>query len=108
MVNLVPNPPPASTPADFNSVTWQAWFRQVQNVTANVSIGLSMPSNTFSVSGSPVLNNGLLGVTYTSQTQHTVLAAPSSGTGTPTWRTLVSSDLPGDVSSSNVLTWLSL
>src|SRR5690606_35036471 len=57
------------------------------------SVGLTMPS-IFSVSGSPVTTSGTLGVTLTSQTANTVFAAPNGSSGTPTFRSLVTADLP--------------
>ena len=107
MSTQVPPPPAASTPEDFRSPQWQAWFRQLRNFSASISVGLSMPNNTFTVSGSPVTNNGVLGVTYNSQSPNLALMSPASGAGTPTWRSITTTDLPADVRSSNVLLWLS-
>lgn len=107
MASKIPPPPSAMTSEDFRSPQWQAWFRQLGNTAGAVSVALSMPASTFTVTGSPVLNSGTLGVTLNSQTQGTFFAAPAVGAGTPTWRGIVSSDLPADLKSSNVLTWLS-
>ena len=62
------------------------------------SVGLSLP-NIFSVSGSPVTSSGTLTATFASQTANTVLAAPNGSAGTPSFRSLVSGDIP-DLSSS--------
>lgn len=58
------------------------------------SVGLSLPS-IFTVSNSPVTTTGTLTATLASQTQNYVFAAPSTGgAGAPTFRALVSSDIP--------------
>jgi hypothetical protein len=57
------------------------------------SVGLSLPS-IFTVTNSPVTGSGTLTATLASQTQNYVFAAPSSGAGAPTFRALVSSDIP--------------
>jgi len=103
----VPPPPQASTPDDFKSPQWQAWFRQLRNFSASISVGLSMPTNTFTVTGSPVNNNGTLGVTYNSQAANLALMSPNGGAGTPIWRSITTTDLPADIRSSNALLWLS-
>ncbi len=58
------------------------------------SVGLSMP-NLFTVSGSPVTGSGTLTATLTSQTKNTVLAAPATGNGVPSFRLLQETDIPG-------------
>lgn len=57
------------------------------------SVALTVPS-ILSVSGSPVTSTGTLAVTLTSEAQNSVFAGPTSGTGAPTFRSLVSADLP--------------
>ncbi len=57
------------------------------------SVGLNMPGE-FSVSGSPVTDSGTLSASWQSQSQNTVLAGPTSGSGTPVFRTLSSGDIP--------------
>jgi len=57
------------------------------------SVGLSMPS-IFTVSNSPVTTSGTLTAALNSQTQNLVLASPNGSSGTPTFRSLVSADLP--------------
>lgn len=57
------------------------------------SVDLSLPS-IFTVSGSPITTSGTLGATFTNQAANTIFAAPSGSVGTPTFRTLTSSDLP--------------
>lgn len=56
------------------------------------SVGLSLPTE-FSV-GSAVTTSGTLSASWANQTQNKVFAAPSGSTGTPSFRTLVASDIP--------------
>jgi len=57
------------------------------------SVGLALPSQ-FTITGSPVTSTGTLTAAWASQTQAHVLAAPSDGNGTPTFRALVATDIP--------------
>lgn len=58
------------------------------------SVGLSLPG-IFSVSGSPVTLSGTLTGTLTTETANTVFSGPTSGgAATPTFRSLVGTDLP--------------
>lgn len=57
------------------------------------SVDLALPSE-FSISGNPVTTSGTLTGSWTSQTANTVFAAPNGSTGTPSFRTLVSNDIP--------------
>ena len=58
------------------------------------SVGLSLPSF-ITVSGSPVTTSGTLTGTLATQSANTVFAGPSSGSAAaPTFRSLVSDDLP--------------
>lgn len=57
------------------------------------SVGLSLP-NIFSVTGSPVTTSGTLAATLASQTAKTFFAAPNGGNGTPSFRTILPSDIP--------------
>ena len=77
------------------------WVNGAAPVTGVTSVGLSMPTG-FSVSGSPVTSSGTLSVTFGgSITKNYVLASPSSAAGSPTWRALVSSDIP-NLSASKI------
>lgn len=59
------------------------------------SVGLALPS-IFTVTGSPVTTSGTLTGSFTTQTANTVFAGPASGgAATPTFRALVTADLPG-------------
>lgn len=58
------------------------------------SVGLSLPSE-FSVSGSPVTTSGTLTGAWATQSANTVFAGPTSGGAlAPTFRSLVTDDLP--------------
>jgi hypothetical protein len=57
------------------------------------SVGLAMPAQ-FTVTNSPVTTSGTLTAAWASQTQNTVLAAPSGAAGVPTFRALVAADIP--------------
>lgn len=58
------------------------------------SVGLALPSSVFSISGSPVTSSGTLTGAFVSQTANLVFASPNGSSGTPTFRALVSADLP--------------
>ena len=57
------------------------------------SVGLSLPSF-ITVTNSPVTGSGVLTGTLTSQLQNTVFAAPDGASGAPTFRSLLSNDIP--------------
>ncbi|WPQ62521.1 hypothetical protein SIO70_29605 [Chitinophaga sancti] len=57
------------------------------------SVGLTLPS-LFSVTGSPLTANGTITATLASQSGNTVFAAPNGSAGTPTFRSLVTADIP--------------
>lgn len=58
------------------------------------SVGLSMPSNEFSVTGSPVTGSGTLTATLKSQSANYFWGAPNGSAGSPTFRALVAADIP--------------
>ena len=60
------------------------------------SVGLSMPSDVFAVSGTPVTTTGTLTATFALQPPNQVFAGPASGVSTvaPSFRFLVAADLP--------------
>ena len=94
----------AATPSENDNSTKVATTAYVQTEIANfstgtvTSVGLSLP-NIFSVSGSPVTTSGTLTGSLASQTANRVFAAPNGSNGTPSFRALVSGDIP-DLSSS--------
>jgi hypothetical protein len=57
------------------------------------SVGLSLPAE-ITVSNSPVTTTGTLTGAWASQNQNRVFASPNGASGTPTFRALVSADLP--------------
>lgn len=57
------------------------------------SVALSLPA-IFTVSGSPVTTSGTLTATLASQTANTFFAAPDGAAGAPTFRTILSTDIP--------------
>jgi hypothetical protein len=57
------------------------------------SVGLSAPA-IFSVSGSPVTSSGTLSFSLASQAANLVFASPNGASGSPTFRSLVASDIP--------------
>lgn len=70
------------------------------------SVGLSAPA-IFTVSGSPVTGSGTLSFALANQNQNLFFASPSGSSGSPTFRSIVSSDLPtgtGTVTSVSMTT----
>jgi hypothetical protein len=78
------------TAADTWSLDTTAYTANLGTVT---SVGLSLPS-ILTVSGSPVTTSGTLSATLASQTANTVFAAPNGSAGAPTFRALVTADIP--------------
>jgi hypothetical protein len=68
------------------------------------SVGLSAPGAIYTVTGSPVTGSGTLALSLISQTANTVFAAPNGSAGTPSFRALVTADLPAAPSVSSALT----
>jgi hypothetical protein len=73
------------------------------------SVGLSMPSQLCTVSGSPVTSSGTLTCALSTETANYFFAGPSSGSAAnPTWRAMVTADLPlsgataGSYTNSNI------
>lgn len=102
-ITITANNADANKPAIRYNHTSNVWelsnngtdFSAISASSATVSsVGLSMPSSEFTVSNSPVTSTGTLTATWKSQTAHYVFAAPSGSAGTPTFRALVSGDIP--------------
>ena len=93
-----------STPTQGQAYRWDGISNKwvPSDVGSVTSVGLVMPSE-FSVTGSPVTNNGTFNVNWNSTGANTVLAGPISGTGTPTFRTLTDADIPDNITASNYL-----
>ena len=61
------------------------------------SVGISMPTNTFDVTSSPITTSGTLGVSFKTQSAGTFLLGPQTGPNAqPTWRTMITSDIPDE------------
>ena len=58
------------------------------------SVDLALPGTVFNVTGSPVTSAGTLTGSFINQVANTVFSAPNGAPGTPTFRTLVSADIP--------------
>ena len=71
--------------------------------TGVTSVGLALPG-IFDVSNSPVTTTGTLTAALVSQPQATVFAAPATGSGVPTFRALVPSDLGLNLYRENSVT----
>jgi len=84
----------------WNGTAWRPATPAAGSVT---SVGLSLPGS-FSVVGTPVTGAGTLTATWLSQNQNRFLLSPSSGSGAPTFRTMVAADLPAIVDSTKALT----
>lgn len=70
------------------------WAALTSNLGTVTSVALTMPA-IFSVGGSPIITNGTLAVTLATETANFVWAGPTSGgAATPTFRALVTADLP--------------
>ena len=93
-----------STPTQGQAYRWDGISNKwvPSDVGSVTSVGLVMPSE-FSVTGSPVTNNGTFNVNWNSTGANTVLAGPISGTGTPSFRTLTDADIPDNITASNYL-----
>ena len=57
------------------------------------SVGLALPTE-FTVSGSPVIGSGTLTGAWANQNQNLVFSSPDGSSGTPSFRALVSDDIP--------------
>jgi hypothetical protein len=58
------------------------------------SVGLALPASVFTVTGSPVTTTGTLTGSFNSQSANLVFASPNGSSGVPTFRALVTADLP--------------
>lgn len=66
------------------------------------SVGLSLPTAVFDISGSPVTGSGTLTATFDNQNANIVFSGPSSGgAATPAFRSLVDDDVPNTITASN-------
>lgn len=87
------------TQAQYDALgTWDSyteyWITDATGASGAVtSVGLSLPS-IFSVTNSPVTTTGTLTATLASQMENRVWASPDTTNGPPTFRALVSNDIP--------------
>lgn len=71
------------------------------------SVALALPVSVFTVSGSPVTTSGTLTGSFATQTANTIFAGPASGgAATPTFRTIVSADLPNAAFTTKVANYM--
>ncbi len=80
---------------------WRRWLEELANRISPLgtgtvtSVGLSLPTDVFNVTGSPVTSSGTLTVAFDNQTSNTFFAGPSTGAAsTPAFRALVAADIP--------------
>lgn len=82
-------------------VTVQYWYNYYDLLIRDTTVGtgtvtsvaLVSPSE-ITVTGSPIVTSGTFTQTWANQTTNKVFASPNGSTGTPTFRALVSADLP--------------
>ena len=97
--SFIAAPTIASTYLQYNGTgfTWAS----AAGLGTVTSVALSLPS-IFTVSGSPVTTTGTLTGTLNTQTANTVFAGPASGAAaTPTFRALVSADIPNNAANTS-------
>ena len=64
------------------------------------SVALFLPSSVFNISGSPVTTTGTLTGSFVNQSANTVFAGPTTGSAAPTFRSLVSADIPNNAANT--------
>lgn len=70
-----------------------AVFRYESTTPSTSSFGITAPS-IFSVSGSPIVSSGVIDIAFETVAKNTVLCGKVSTTGIPSFRNLVSDDIP--------------
>jgi hypothetical protein len=73
--------------------TYVTVFRYESTTPSTSSFGITAPS-IFSVSGSPIVSSGVIDIAFESVAKNTVLCGKISTTGEPSFRELVSDDIP--------------
>jgi hypothetical protein len=76
-------------------------LRYVSTTPSSFSVDLTAPETVFDVTGTPVTTNGTIDITFINQPAGMVFAAPQGASGVPSFRALVSSDIP-DLSSQYI------
>lgn len=98
----LPNAAPGSSGMALVSTTAGVMSWAAMSSGTVTSVGLSLPASVFSISSSPVTGSGTLTGTFANQNANTFFAGPGSGgAGTPSFRTMVATDLP----DLNTLAW---
>jgi hypothetical protein len=101
--SFIAAPTIASTYLQYNG-TGFAWASAAGLGTVT-SVALALPS-IFTVSGSPVTTSGTLTGTLNTQSANLIFAGPSSGaSATPTFRSLVSADIPNPALTTKTTTY---
>jgi hypothetical protein len=72
------------------------------NTGSVTSVGLSLPTNLFSTSGTPVTSAGTLTGAFNTQSSNSFFAAPSGSSGSPVFRSILNLDLPTSGVTSGV------
>lgn len=66
------------------------------------SVDLTVPTSVFNVTGGPITSSGTIDLTFKTQAANTVFAGPTTGgPATPTFRSLVATDLPSHTHTSS-------
>ena len=84
----------------FNSASTAKWYAYKFSASSGggggtvTSVGVSVPSALFGVTGSPVTGAGTISISLNGQAQNSVFAGPAAASGYPTFRALVANDIP--------------
>jgi hypothetical protein len=111
----VPFDPPPNTPLIKDASVWSQWSRWFWQIYKRIkdgalggtvtSVGLSLPTSVFDVTGSPVTGAGTLTATFDNQNANTVFAGPTMApAATPAFRALVVADLPAGTGTVTSIT----
>lgn len=91
-IDVTTTAPTSSQVLQFNGINWApATLATSGSVT---SVGLSLPTDIYNISGSPVTTTGTLTGTFKSQLANTFWASPDGLTGIPSFRAMLNNDLP--------------
>jgi hypothetical protein len=74
--------------------TYVAVFRYESTTPSTSSFGVTVPDSVFDISGSPIVSNGVIDITFKNVEKNTVLCGKSGASGQPSFRSLVSDDIP--------------
>lgn len=108
-VGVSTNAPQVGQSLVYNGTVWYPTTITSGGSGSVTSVGLTMPSSLFLVSNTPVTSTGTFNVTFNNQAQGTVFAAPTSGSGQPSFRSLTATDIPvlnyAPISASTSYIW---